>query len=464
MRKLIIPLLLATALLPAAAAQPIPRHPPVLAATPVEPVAAVLADPGDLAYVAMVAWNQTARVVELTGATQSQLAALEAALEDAYKALRRGDLDTAGEYLRLARTLLLSLTPPDTQSLAMDNPAGFPACKVEGEIVYYVIASPWEEPGSQAYCPDPIYTVPSGSALDTILALLGAGNITRERSIYWLYFVHVPREAAYPDVVAAVLEGGLGESLLNRLTGGSQGPYNASLVETLLQIVREGSQEEALDALQTLLQLAREGKIPYSVYAEALSIYQSRFGAPPQLGEEQEEVELNLTELASQMEEIVRAAEKARAEVQAGGGPGGERILPEAPSITPPPAGVLVAGIAGLAVVAAASALRSRSGPLVLPRLLAARPPSGGEVEWCYRALVAVLSMRGLDKEPWETPREYLERLRGSASPEVVQLAELLTEAYEAEVYGGERAALDAALCARSLRGLMAPWRRVRGG
>jgi len=457
-------LLLVAALLSHAAAAQVPRHPPVLVDTPIEPVAVALADALDLAYVAEVAAAQARQVVQLTGAVQGPLAAVAGALEDAAAALRGGDLARAAEYLGLVEGNLRQLTAADLQSLAMDNPVLIPACEraLEDGVVY-VISGPEEElsRGSPAYCPAPTDSIESRSALDTILAILSAGNITGG-SVYTLVFVHVPPAAAYPDVVNAILDAGLAAGLQSTLDpGAANGTALPIEAQQLLEIVRTGEREEALAALQRLLELARQGEIPYNVYAEALAIFTERFGEVP-TAEDREAVELNLTELAAQMDELVKAAERARAE--AGADTGAPGITLPSPTVAPPDPALLAAGAVGLAAVAAAAALRERRHELVLPRLVLGRPPRGAGAEWCYRALVAVLSLRGLAKEPWETPREYLERVRPLLGPGEAEIAEVVTEAYEASVYGGEPVSLDVDACVRTLRGLMLPWRRLGGG
>jgi len=457
-------LLLAAALLAQAAGAQVPRHPPVLVDSPIEPVAVALADAYDLAFIASVAASQTQEVVSLTGAIQGPLGALAGTLRDARDALYAGDLERAADYLGLVEENLRQLTAADLQSLAMDNPAYIPACAraVEGGVVY-VISGPQEEltRGSPAYCPAPTDSIESRSALDTILALLSAGNLT-QGGVYTLVFVHVPPAAAYPDVVNAILDAGLAAGLESTLNPGGANDTALPLeAQQLLEIVRTGEREEALDALQRLLELARAGEVPYNVYAEALAIFAERFGEAP-VNQDREAVELNLTELASQMDDLVKAAERARAEARPDAGGVGFSL--PSPSVAAPDPALLVAGVIGLAAVATVAVLRERRPALVIPRLVVGRPPRGAGPEWCYRALVAVLSLRGLPKEPWETPREYLERVLHRLEPGVAEVAELVTEAFEASVYGGESVSVDVESCVRSLRRLMLPWRRLSAG
>ncbi len=441
-----------------ASAQEVPRHPPILSPTPIEPVATALADRKDYAYVARIAWLQTSHVVDLTGTGQGPLGALESVLQQLYLSMSIGDVDKAEAYLNLAKKIVESLNSGDLQNLAMDYPMSIPACKmVYEDSVVYVISNPLEDPEQdKAPCVAPTHTIRVQSALDTILALLGAGNLTANTT-YLLEFIHVPQEAAYPEIVRAILEGSLRISPETGLK--NQGQANTSLVEALLEKVKTGSQEEAFQALQQLLEMARRGEIPYSVYAKALSIYDSRFGTPQQAGGEEEEV--NLTQLVAQMDAIVQAAEKARAEAGIAGGGGGT------PSVVAPrtiPQHVVYLAAAGLAAVAVSRSMRSRRLDFILPRAVLGLVPGDAGPEWCYRALVRMLSLRGFEKKPWETPREYLERVSPLLREEYRGILEVATEAYEASVYGGTPVQVDRDLCASVLRRLAQPWQRLSGG
>lgn len=448
---------------PVLAQEPLPRHPPVVPSAAVEPIAVLKLDAPDIAYLASIGAWQASRVVEETGSQAGRIASLGSALEDFSDAVREGKLDVANQYLNIMRQLLLSSPKGDLRLLASEVPAYLPACEMKaGLSYYYILASGQESPGSPAYCGAPNATVTSSSALDTILALLLLGGLEdNPDGLYKTVLVHVPPEAADPGVVAAILENRIGLDVLLNATREKLGAYNTSLVDHLLSIVANGTQEEAAAAVQELLELARSGKAPWEAYARALQIYQERFGSLPQQGEKKaKEVEVNVTNIAESLGDLVRRAEKARVSVSVKPKPPGPSIGVSLATPSPRLVYLLIAGVLG---AAALGALRRSEADSVL-RVLISRPPTSGSTRWCYSMLIRVLSIRGLGKEPWETPREYAKRVSGRLPEDVRSLLLLLTEAYETEEYGGLEVSIDESYCMSTLRRLMLPWRRLGAG
>jgi len=451
----------------------LPRHPPVLIPDPVQPVATIIADRYDLAYLARLGAVQAQTVASQAG-EGSQVAQVVGVLNSVHDSLIRGDWEAAFAGLNTLKTVLVGMNASDLQLLASHNTITLPACRVTLEQagtgtgtveVYYAIENRYEESNPYALCVAPTTVLELYSALDTSLSLLSVlHNKTVAPGVYVVVLVHIPPEAAYPEVVQAVAEGRLTEQLLQATA--QEQDLNAT-VQALLEQVATGDQQQALEALRQLLELARAGLIDWDIYAAALRTYQERFGEPPQFqtpdAQAEEEVNVDLNELLRQMQGVVEAAEKAR--LEAGGGDNGGGIaVPNNIAITPPDPAVIALG--GL-MLAAALAYKERERILpktALPWILAGRPPAGADVRWCYRALIEVLSLRGVPKQPWETPEEFLARVRGSLDPEVEALLEELTEAYEKTVYGEEPVEVDVEACARRLRGVMLRWRGPKGG
>ena len=466
MRKWLTLLTLLTLMLaePVLAQEAVPRHPPVIPGAAVEPVAVLGLDEADLAYLARIGAWQAGRVVEETGSQAGRVASLKSALEDFAEAVGEGRLDIADHYLVIMRELLLSAAKGDLELLATEVPAPLPACEVStGLSYYYTLASDNETPGSPAYCEAPNATVTSHSALDTIIALVLLGSLQEDpQGFYKTVLVHVPREAADPSVVAAILENRIGLDVLLNATLERPGAYNISLVEQLLATVENGTQEEAAAAIQRLLELARSGQAPWDAYARALQIYQERFGSLPQQGGggEAEEVEVNVTSIAESLGDLVRRAEKARVSVGLQPQPPGVGV---SVGLSPPRPELVYLLLAGVLGAAALGTLR-RSGAGSIARILLAKPPRGGGARWCYSAMVRVLALKGLGKRPWETPREYAARVSSLLPEDARSLLLLLTEAYEAEEYAGREAAVDEPYCISTLRRLVMPWRRLGAG
>jgi len=104
--------------------------------------------------------------------------------------------------------------------------------------------------------------------------------------------------------------------------------------------------------------------------------------------------------------------------------------------------------LAGLWVAAAFAAV-SGAAVLALPRLAEARvalerllrrPQPGREVEMCYSTILRDLAARGLAREPWEAPREFIGRVSRELPPTAVRALSEATSIYERTVYGGYEA------------------------
>ncbi|MCE4600345.1 MAG: DUF4129 domain-containing protein [Desulfurococcales archaeon] len=452
-----------------ASAQELPRHPPLVPKKAIEPRAALLVDPGDLAYLASTASYQAGVVANLTGKKFTTLAPLVNLLDDIsrlFLAAARANSSTpqvfegAGsveEKLATLRGYMGQLAAGDLRDLAMDTPVVIPACRSELEIdgkpiVVYRVSNPYM-PLELQDCRVPRDEVRLETALDSILALLAFNSSVKIDGMYLIVTVHVPRDTAYPEVVDSILQGRLGWKVAEILSK-SRLEVNETLIEELLGIVKNGSEAEALNALRTLNYYAKQGLIDEDTYLEALKIYRDRFGTIAPLTSQENrgknQVEVNISSFLTGLEDVVKGAEKARASVQ---------VSKKQPSreargwhlSQPSPTIVVIAGIGLLAIALAAERDRLRPG-LDVARILLGKPPSRPSPSTCYRLFVTALAMRGLKKEPWETPREYFERIRGRVSHDVAALLESLTTAYEDAVYGLEEVSVDPGACIAGAR------------
>ncbi len=120
-----------------------------------------------------------------------------------------------------------------------------------------------------------------------------------------------------------------------------------------------------------------------------------------------------------------------------------------------PPEGLLglwaalgFAAVGGLSAVAIARAPELR----MIARRLIRRPRPAGEVEQCYKLVLSDLASAGLERMPWEAPREYAERvsekLPGAAATALLEATRL----YERVAYGGYEPGEDEAARCWSLR------------
>ena len=366
---------------------------------------------------------------------------------------------------------LNSLNNTQLALLAEKAPRYLPVCPKSivyhgANTTFYAVANPL---GYLPYqdCQAPTTTITLESPLDTFIALLTLREASGLISIvprypgespvltrlytpaYLAEIVHIPRQLVSKELVEAIIEG-----KLQITKPGEKERVNKTLIEKLLDTIRNGSKEEATSALKKLNDYAKQGLIPWSLYEEALREYKQRFGSPNLVEARQEkarEEEVNLTNFLQGLQHIVVQAEKARIEAQGGG------VAPKHKSKTihittiSPPSNVLL-GLSGIGLlIVVMLAERESLAPITnLARLLAGRPAGGPE--WCYSTMILVLRLRGKPKYPYETPREYLERIKDSLSPEAQVLLEEITRAYEAKVYGGIPTGFDPGYCSRKLR------------
>ena len=171
---------------------------------------------------------------------------------------------------------------------------------------------------------------------------------------------------------------------------------------------------------------------------------------------------VDLNNLLRQMQDVVEVAERARREAETNNESG--VALPTNIRVTRPDPAVMVLG--GIAL---AATLIYREKSRLIPqttihRVILGIPPKDASPRWCYSAMVDVLRIKGLAKEPWETPEEYLARIRKTLDPHLEVLAEELTTAFERAVYAEEEVELDARDCTRRLREVLLKWRARSGG
>ncbi len=372
--------------------------------------------------------------------------------------------------IKVLKKSLNSLNNTQLTLLAEKAPKYLPVCPKSivyhgANTTFYAVANPL---GYLPYqdCQAPITTITLGSPLDTLITLLTLREasglipiVTRYPGespaltrlytpAYLAEIVHIPKQLVSKELVEAIIEG-----KLQITKPGEQERVNQTLIEKLLDTIRKGSKEEATSALKKLNDYAKQGLIPWSLYEEALREYQQRFGSPNIVEPKQEkarEEEVNLTNFLQGLQNIVVQAEKARIEAQGRVAPRHKSRTLHITTISPPSNALLgLSGIGVLIVVLLAE--RESLAPLAnLARLLVGRPAGGPE--WCYSTTILVLRLRGKPKYPYETPREYLERVKDSLSPEVQALLEDVTRAYEAKVYGGIPTGFDPGYCSRKLR------------
>ncbi len=453
-----------------ASSQEIPRHPPIILKQTVTINATLFLDSLDiefLAYIAIQQINNTV-IISNTGNTSGWYLHLINALQIMARQAEQGYPLRGINELKKS---LNSLNNTQLALLAEKAPRYLPVCPKSivyhgANTTFYAVANPL---GYLPYqdCQAPTTTITLESPLDTLIALLTLREASGLISIvprypgespvltrlytpaYLAEIVHIPRQLVSKELVEAIIEG-----KLQITKPGEKERVNKTLIEKLLDTIRNGSKEEATSALKKLNDYAKQGLIPWSLYEEALREYKQRFGSPNLVEARQEkarEEEVNLTNFLQGLQHIVVQAEKARIEAQGGG------VAPKHKSKTihittiSPPSNVLL-GLSGIGLlIVVMLAERESLAPITnLARLLAGRPAGGPE--WCYSTMILVLRLRGKPKYPYETPREYLERIKDSLSPEAQVLLEEITRAYEAKVYGGIPTGFDPGYCSRKLR------------
>ncbi|MCE4620526.1 MAG: DUF4129 domain-containing protein [Desulfurococcales archaeon] len=367
------------------------------------------------------------------------------------------------------RKVFNSLNTTQLSLLAEEAPTYLPACPKSivyngANTTFYAVANPL---GYLPYqdCQAPTTAVTLRSPLDTLIALLTVRKVSgfivltasypgESQTLVRVYtptyiseIVHIPKQLVSKELVQAVIEG-----KLEITQPGEKERVNQTVIEKLLETIEKGSKEEATNALKKLNDYAKQGLIPWSLYEKALREYEGRFGAPNLVGQKQEkakEEEVNLTDFLQGLQHIVVQAEKARIEAQGGATPKHKgKTLPT--TISPPSRVLLGVSGVGILIVALLAQRESLSPVADLVRLLAGKPAGGPE--WCYNATILAFRLRGKPKYINETPREYLERVRDSLTPEAQALLEDVTRAYEARVYGDTPTDFEPYDCARRLR------------
>lgn len=459
-RLLSLTLLLLILALPVASSQELPRHPPVIPGESVVPVGTLLVDNYDLAYLSYIAYYQASYAANITGKKITSLGPIAPLLYQLYESFLYNDTLSARKRLDVLKELLQKLATGDLKDLALSKPAQIPACRHSMElnnrnVTVYLLPNPYI-PIEEQDCILPDSTVALESSLDSIVTLLTFNETSTYKGKYIIVALHIPRVAAYSNVIRSILKGKLGWDIIQAIEKGKL-EINETMIEQLFISIKNGSKTEALDALRTLNDYAKRGLIDWDTYARALKIYRSRFGTPilnqPTNKTGSEEVEVNLTSFLSNLEGVVRQAEKARIEYGKRGGVGG--FTPPSIHVSPLNPGIL--GFAAIGLVALAFTVeRERLKPAAnMARALFGLPPKDADAEWCYRVIINVMRIRGLPKYESETPREYLDRLSSLVSPETLSFMETLTEAYELEVFAGRRSELDPRICSREARRLM---------
>ena len=256
-----------------------------------------------------------------------------------------------------------------------------------------------------------------------------------------------------------------------------------SLLESLAVNITSGNETKALKALAEAESLLSQGKISKSEYQALLDLYANVYGyVPSQYALNEDQGNATVVDLNRILEKINNInSRELYSTPQTGLHPG----LPKKPKTGR--IGSLISGISKnfkantrlvlalilipltlLGAVRYASQL-DLAGPVGVARLLAGRPPAFAEGRgagaWCYWMLVYLLGLKGYPKWEWETPREYLERVRGLLPPDVSSLLEEVTRVFEDSFYGGRSPDPEWTVsCTRRLRGLLLPWRLRRGG
>lgn len=449
----------------------IPRHPPVIPKQAVTVNATLLLDSLDIGFLAHIAIQQINNLIKnenvvMVNSTSWHLQlinALQIVAEQAEKGNPLSGIDELRKSFNSLNNTQLSL-------LAGDARTYLPACPRSivysgANTTFYAVANPM---GYLPYqdCQAPTTAITLRSPLDTLIALLtlrkasvpitlAVSPLGESQTLAQLYtpiyiseIIYVPKQLVSKELIQTIIEGKL---VITQ--SGEKEKINQTMIEKLLETIKKGGKEDATNALKKLNNYAKQGLIPWSLYEKALREYEERFGSPNLTEPKQEnarEEEVNLTGFLQGLQHIVVQAEKARIEAQGGAvrKHGSKTFLKT--TISPPSS--LLLGIAGIGVIIVALlAERESLTPLIdLARLLVARPAGGPE--WCYNAVILVFRLRGKPKFPNETPREYLERVRSSLTPEAQALLEDVTRAYEARVYGEVSISFDPVDCLRRLR------------
>jgi len=252
-------------------------------------------------------------------------------------------------------------------------------------------------------------------------------------------------------------------------------PVNVS-IEEIRKAIANGTMEDALEALKQAKQLWEKGAISAEELKKLVELFKKRFGYDPLQQQQQENkeekpkhqntgpqtgpkpVQLISIDLDKLLQSI-QSLQAANEQIAPGGGQAG---LPQLRVGLPGIRETLQAFLALASLIAMGMAYSERATIILTLRALLCRPPRRlnrrGAVEWSYMAALRLLELRGLPKEPWETPREYLRRVGPLLGP-LRRALEELTSAYEAAVYRMEEVPRGVALgaCQRLARALRNP-------
>ena len=456
----LVALVIMVVISPVTASQELPRHPPVIPRQTIVPIGTLLVDNYDLAYLSYIAYYQSSYVANITGKRISSLGPITSLLYGIHLSFLHNDINGAEQGLQTLRELLQKLAAGDVRDLAMQKPIQIPVCSHDIElngktVTVYLTPNPYDLPSKQD-CIVPETQITLQSALDSMVTLLTFNKSSTYKGKYIIAALHIPQVAAYSSVIQSILQGKLGWDIIQAIEQGNL-QVNETMIEQLFISIQNGSKTEALEALRTLNDYAKRGLIDWDTYAKALKIYRDRFGTPiltqPSNNTAKEEVEVNLTSFLTNLQGVVKQAEKARIEYQNKTGGGG--FTP--PSIHVSPLSPSILGLAAVGLVAVALAVeRERLKPATgVIRAIVGYPPKDASAEWCYRSLIYVMKLRGYPKYEYETPREYLARISDKVSPSTRALIETVTEAYEIEEFAGKQSNLDPKACSREIRRLL---------
>ncbi len=451
--------------------QPIPRHPPIIPKNMVKAKATMLVDLYDIAYISYLAQIQLEQIMdknpEIRGIGYSLYSILENIKTYALKN------SSVKPFIKALRDSIENMNTTFLKQLAENAPEVVPVCLEHVKInntnaTLYLVNNPY---GFIPYqdCKTPTLTVRLDNPLETLIALssmrkapiilklpnLPAGSYAFTTiplpADKYMIIIQIPKEMATQELVRAILEGRI--QIIP--SGGSEKP-NETVIKELINIIKNGTKEQALNALRTLNEYAKNGLISWSTYAKALQIYKQRFGTPRLTGtgenpNKYKEEEVNLTSFLNSLQGIVLQAEKAKIEAGSKMPKNREGFNINAPRrITPPSPGILLVGGFGLAVIAVYASRRQLTPLTDITRIIIGAPKN--DIEWCYKVAIQVLGIRGPPKSISETPREYYNRVRSELPADIEALLKDLTIAFEKKVYASENSDIDSKECARILR------------
>ena len=249
------------------------------------------------------------------------------------------------------------------------------------------------------------------------------------------------------------------------------GEQELTLAE-IVQLIQSGNETAALEALRQAKRLLEEGQIAQTQYKDLLEMYKDLYGEIPadlalDNDNNADSVVIDLDKILSQINDVKEGipATGANETIQAKNNIA-DKLLGIAPYI------IVFLGIASAAMYGSLLFRRRELDEvLFLPRILLGKPPYDDltdNIKWCYHAFIYVLSLRGLPKYEWETPREYLYRVKDLLTHEYKILLEDLTSEYELLKYGEVR---DPGLveyvvedCIKEIRRALFSWRLRKDG